>query len=213
MAKTMIAPEAATMTDGQIENAVNKLRDAMRKHRSKITSDIAQQVLGVENLGMMMFEPFLACVRGLSNTIIRMVTVDRSRTTREALDATGFVQCANPLIVERMPRAKADEVELVFFKPDLSERNGRMSDSELEEEYKLRGLTPADPCSLAAYNEADPAFVDEYPNATHWQGVQGNWFYATFDYLIGPVVQIDCSHNHGDDWDDNWWFAGIRKSS
>jgi hypothetical protein len=32
---------ATEMTDGQIENAVNKLRDAMRKHRSEITSDVA----------------------------------------------------------------------------------------------------------------------------------------------------------------------------
>ena len=55
MAETMTASE---MTDGQIENAVDKLRAAMRKHRSEISSGIAQQVLGVENLGMEMFTPF-----------------------------------------------------------------------------------------------------------------------------------------------------------
>ena len=80
---------ATEMTDGKIENAVNKLRDAMRKHRSSITSDVAQQVLGVENLGMMMFTPFRERAEVVSNLIIRKVKVNRSRSPQEALDATG----------------------------------------------------------------------------------------------------------------------------
>ena len=75
---------AAEMTDGQIENAVNKLRDVMRKHRSEITSDVAQQVLGVENLGMMMFTPFRERAEAVSNLIVRTAKANRSRSQQES---------------------------------------------------------------------------------------------------------------------------------
>lgn len=177
MKKIMNATE---MTDGQIENAVNKLRDAMRKHRSEIASDVAQQVLGVENLGMMMFTPFRERAEAVSNLIVRKVKVDCNRTPQEALDATARVQYTNRKVVDAMPKREGDEVEVVFFKPDLSNRNGFISDDDLEKEFELRGLKPADPVSVAAVNEADPAFADEKPHGTHWKDAKGNWCFAAF---------------------------------
>ncbi len=202
---------ATEMTDGQIENAVNKLRDAMRKHRSQITSDVAQHVLGIPNLGMMMFAPFRDCTHAISNLIVRTVNVNRSRSPQEALDATHRAQYTYRKIVDAMPKASADEVEVVFFKPDLSNRNGFISDDDLAHEFDLRGLNPADPYSLAAVNEADPAFADEKPHGTHWKDAEGNWCYATFGrWHDGRGVFV----NRDDlDWDDDWWFAGVRKPS
>ena len=46
---------ASGMSDGQIETAVQQLRAAMRKHRDEVQKDVAQQALGVDNLGMRMF--------------------------------------------------------------------------------------------------------------------------------------------------------------
>jgi hypothetical protein len=198
---------ATVMTDGQIENAVNKLRDAIRKHRSEITSDAAQQVLGVENLGMMMFAPFCERAEAVSNLIVRKVRVNRSRSPQEALDATTRVQYTDRKVVDAMSTGEGEEVEVVFFKPDLSERNGRISDDDLEKEFELRGLKPADPVSVAAVNEADPAFADEKPHGTHWKDAKGNWCCAAFyRWRDGRDV---CVCRYSRDWNDRWWFAGV----
>src|SRR3989338_9632342 len=89
MAETMTASVPATITDGQIDNTVAKLRDALRKHRTEFDSEITQKVLGVENLGMEILAPFRARVEALSSLITRRVKVDRARTPQQALDATG----------------------------------------------------------------------------------------------------------------------------
>jgi len=200
---------ATEMTDRQIENAVNKLRDAMRKHRSEITSDVAQQVLGVENLGMIIFTPFRERALAVSNLIVFKVKVNRSRSGQEAIEATGRAQYTDRKVVDGMPKVEGDEVEVVFFEPDLSNRNGFISDDDLEKEFVLRGLKPADPISVAAVNEADPAFADEKSNGTHWKDAKGNWCYVTFDYCRD---QREVSVQRGEGgWGSGWWFAGIRK--
>jgi hypothetical protein len=111
--------------------------------------------------------------------------------------------------VDAMPKGEGNEVEVVFFKPDLSNRNGFISDDDLEKEFDLRGLMPADPISVAAVNEADPAFADEKPHGTHWKDAKGNWCCAAFNrWDDGREVIVD---RDGSGWDDRWWFAGVRK--
>lgn len=206
MRKIMTAPE---MTDGQIENAVNKLRDAMRKHRSEITSDVAQQILGVENLGMMMFTPFRRRVEAVSNLIVRRVKVNRTQSGQECLDQLDRKQYTDRKVVDSMPHGKGKEVEVVFFKPDLSERNGNISDNDLDKEYELRGLKPADPYSVAAVNKADPAFADEKPHGTHWKNADGAWCSASFNrWYDERRVHVYCNDY---DWNAFRWFAGLRK--
>ena len=201
---------ASQMTDGQIENAVNKLRDAMRKDRSEITSEVAQRVLGVENLGMIMFTPFRERAEAISNLIVHPVTVNRRREPMDAIKATGRNFYGNEAVVKAMPRGDGDKVEVIFFKPNLSERGGLISDDDLDDRgYELRGLKPADPYSLAAVNEADPAFADEHPNTTHWKDDQGQWCYAAFSrYRAERRVNV-CRLSH--EWIDAWCFAGLRK--
>ena len=199
---------ATEMTDGQIENAVNKLRDAMRKHRSEITSDVAQLVLGVENLGMMMFSSFRERAEAVSNLIVCKVSVKRSHSPQKALDATNRAQYTDRKVVDAMPKGEGDEAEVVFFKPDLSERNGFISDDDLEKEFELRGLKPADPISVAAVNEADPTFADEKPHGTHWKDTKGNWCYASFRSW-DDKRKVFVGRANG--WTNRWWFAGVRK--
>ena len=202
---------AAEMTDGQIENAVNKLRDAMRKHRSEITLDVAQQVLGVENLGMMMFTPFRERAEAVSNLIVRTAKVNRGRSQQEAIEATGRAQYTDRKVVDSMPKGEGDEVEVVLFKPEPWEytQPGYITDDDLEKAYERRNSKPADPYSVAAVNEADPAFADEKPHGTHWKDAKGNWCCATFDRWDGER-KVDV-HRGGLDWSGRWWFAGVRK--
>jgi hypothetical protein len=143
------------------------------------------------------------------DTIIRTVKVNRNRTAREAIEATGRKFYGDRVVVDTMPGGKATEVELHIFKLDLSKRGGWISDDDLEKEFDLRGLKPVDPFALAALNEADPAFADEKPNATHWKDVQGDWCYAIFRRWGGERV-VSVRRCDGD-WDDYSWFASVRK--
>lgn len=214
MTQIMSAPG---MTDGQIENAINKLRDAMRKHRSEISSDTAQQVLGVENLGMIMFAPFRKYAEEFSNRIICIVKVNRGRSLREAIEVIGHVHAnhANRDLVDSMPKGKeseqSDDVEVVFFKPDLSDSYGVISDNDLAKEFALRGLKPADLASLVAVNEADQSFVDARPHGTYWKDAEGRQCFATFERWDDHEVRVFLGRNTTDWWSDQWWFAGLRK--
>lgn len=200
MAKTMTASKQ--MTDGQIENVVSKLRDALRKHRSEFGSEPVQQVLGFANLGMELLAPFRKHVEAMSNLIIRRAKVDRNRTPQQVLDATGRNQYTDRGAVETMPKGEGKEVDVYFF------NLGRyVSDDELEEEYELRGLVP-DPYAQAAVNEANPAFSDEYPNGCHWK-YDGKWHFATFDGW--PVVRHVHVRRYDAAWRGYWWFCGVRK--
>ena len=202
---------ATEMTDGQIENAVNKLRDAMRKHRHEITSDVAQQVLGVENLGMMMFTPFRERAEAVSNLIVRKVKVHRGRSQQEAIEATGCVRYTDRKVVDEMPQGDGEEVEVVFFRPEPWEytRPGYMSDDDLEKCFDRHNAKPADPISVAAVNAADLSFSDSHPNGTHWKDAKGNWCYIAFDrWDDGRGVGVG---RHDYDWVGDWWFAGRRK--
>ncbi|MBX4210510.1 hypothetical protein KW783_00870 [Candidatus Parcubacteria bacterium] len=113
-------------------------------------------------------------------------------------------------VVDAMPRGDGAEVEVIFFKPDLSDRNGFISDDDLEKEFELRGLKPSDPYSVAAVNEADAAFADEKPHGTHWKDSKGKWCFVAFDQWGGVEsgVRVD-RRDRG--WRDYWWFAGLRK--
>lgn len=145
----------------------------------------------------------------LDEQIVRKVKVDRSRSQQEAIEATGRAQYTDRKVVDAMPKGDGDEVEIVFFKPDLLERDGLITDDDLEHEFELHGLKPADPYSLAALNEVDSTFADEMPHGTHWKDAKGKWCYASFDSWSG-MRRVDVyRRDYG--WSNSWWFAGVRK--
>lgn len=202
MAQTVTA--SAGITDGQIDNAVDKFRSALRKHRGDFGSDAVQQVLGVDNLGMELLTPFRKRVEAVSSMIVRHTKVNRSRFSQVVLDNTGRKQYVDSRVVGPMPRGYGEEVDVHFFKFDRF-----VSDDELDKEYELRGLKAADPYSLAAVNTDDPAFADEHPNGTHWKDADGNWCFAAFSRW-GGERHVNVSRR-GNDWGVRWWFAGVRK--
>ena len=144
-----------------------------------------------------------------TNLISRTVRVNRNRSPQEALDATCRAQYTDREVVDSMPRGEGDEVEVVFFKPDLSNNNGFISDDDLENEFELRGLEPDDPYSVAAVNEADPDFAYQMPHGTHWKDAEGKWCYAAFSHW-GGKREVYVNRRGSDIWDDDWCFAGVR---
>jgi len=210
MTEFMTPSEQKTTTQGQIDKAVSNYRALLEKHAPGFNSEAVQSVLGQPELAHEMLGVFRRCVEASSNLIIRRVRVDRTRTPQEALKATGRKLYTDQSVVDSMPRGEGDEVEVVFFKPDLSNRKGLISDDDLEKEFDLRGLKPADLISVAAVNEADPEFADKMPCGTHWKNADGKWCFATFDRWNDDERRVNVDR---DDyvWFGSWWFAGLRK--
>lgn len=216
--KTMTpSAENVGMTDGQIDKAADALRSAfvarLREHRSEFGVDATQQALGAKGLIPDMFAVFRGYVERFSNLIVRLVRPNRTQSPQAALDATGRKQYTTASVVASMPRGTGDEAKIVFFKPDESayDENGWINDDNVEKQYTLRGLKPADPYSLAKANEDDPDFADEHPNATHWKDAEGKWCFAAFRRWLDDerVVSV---YRRGRGWDDDWLFAGLAIS-
>jgi hypothetical protein len=200
----VVSPSDKPITEGQAGKFYELFTTRLRK--SEIGCIVAQRVL--EEDGAALAEEMFMLIRkrvdARQGMIVRRVKPNRARSPQEMLDATNRRQYTDKAVVKAMPKGEGDEVDVVFFKV------GRyISDTDLDAEYELRGLKPADPYSQAAVNEADPAFADEHPNGTHWKDKAGNWCFATFrrwfDERSVNVFRLDF------DWDGSWWFAGVRK--
>ena len=138
----------------------------------------------------------------------RAVVVNRNRSPKQVLDAVPHILCEDSQVgvIQNMPCGTGKTIEITFFKPGRS-----MGDDELEKEYELRGLKPADPYSLAAVNENYPTLIDKHPNGTHWKNKDGKWCYMCLTWTVtDPFVQVRRA-NKGKSWSDAYWFAGIRK--
>ena len=210
MATSMLASDVE-MTDGQIDDLVNKLRDAARKHRDEVSKDHAQEALRSENIGMRLFATFRALVNELSKQIVHVVSVNRARSPREALKASGRKLYVTDSVVDAMPRGTGDKVRLVYFKPDPSAyKNGWLSCDALAKEYKKRGLVP-DPQAQIDDNATNPEFADTTPNGCQWVEADGNFCYATFDRWFDERNVF--VYRYDDGWDDFWSFSGVPQES
>jgi hypothetical protein len=200
-----IMSPSETISRGQVSKIYDLLEAGLLK--TVLPKNPSQQV--IEQQGSDMVDKFVADFRkrveAISDMIVRRVGVKRDCAPQQALDATGRKQYTNSSVVKSMPKGNGDLVEVIFFKL------GRyVSDDDLEKEYEMRGLKPADPYSLASVNEADPAFADEHPNGTHWKNSEGKWCYTAFNRWGDGERFVDVFQSD-DDWRGDWWFAGLRK--
>lgn len=208
MAKTMLA---SGMTDGQIDDLANKVRDAARKHRDEIEKNPVQEALRSDNVGMLLFAAFRKLAEEVTKRIVHVVTVNRKRSPYDALKASGRKLYVDDTVVESMPRGKANKVRLVYFKPDLSTyKDGWLSCAALHDEYKKRGLIP-DPQAQIDDNAEKPEFADTTPNACQWIDKDGKYCYAAFDRW-GDERRVHVDRDDGG-WGDDWSFAGVPQES
>ena len=201
------------VAEAQIGKLNQNVTARLLKHKAEIPSDIFQEILGDETLIDDIHSLIRKRVEARSNMIVRSVKVDRTRTPKKVLDATGRTQYVSDDVVKAMPKGEGEEVEVIFFKPAKEfYKNGVISDADLEKAYALVGLVPADVYSQAAVNEADPAFADEHPNGTHWKDKGDNWCFATFGRWSADARFVYV-RRLGSGWSDIWWFAGLRKKN
>ena len=193
------------ITNGQIGQICDRLTTKLRE--SGLLSEAVQKVLKMPGNAALdeMVAVFRRHVEAQGEFITRHATVNRTRTQQEAITATGRNKYVNDDVVASMPKGEGNEVDVIFFK-----LGHNISDADLDKEYELRGLKPADPYSLAAVNEADPAFADEHPNGTHWKDVADKWCYAAFSQWLVDDRHVSVNR-FGFGWVVDWWFAGVRK--
>jgi hypothetical protein len=200
-----VTPSIEPVTEGQIGKFNQNVTARLLKHKAEIPSNLFQQILGDTTLIDEVHAAIRKRIDAMSNMITRVVSVNRKRYAQQALDATGRKQYVNSDVVIAMPSGEGEEAEVIFFK-----LGKYVSDANLDKEYDLRGLKPADPYSLAAVNEADPAFADEHPNCTHWKDAKGKWCFATFNHWDDDGRSVSV-YRCGNGWFGYWWFAGVRK--
>ena len=124
---TEIMTPSKITTTGQIDKAVANYRTLLEKHSREFNTEAVQLVLGQSELAGEQFVVFRRRVEMMSNTIVRIAKVNRTRTPQEAIEATGRVQYTDRTVVDAMPKGdlsgqEGDEVEVVFFKPNLEPR-------------------------------------------------------------------------------------------
>lgn len=190
---------------------------ALRK--SHLPNGPTEQVL--KHQGGAIADEFVESIRrrvvALNKMIVfRSVCVNRNRTPREMLDATNRRQyCdlsinASLEVVDSIPRGGREVEDVYFFEPDKSlyDDYETISREDLEKEFEFNGLKP-DPYAVAAFNENNPDFADEYPNSTYWKGASGKYCRIKFCQWADHNYNIHISRDvrrFG-----KGWFGGVRK--
>ena len=195
------------ISEGQIVKLNQNITARLLKHRNEIPSDVFQKVLGDSTLVDEIYASIRTRVNAISDLVVRTVKVNRNRSPKEVLEATDRFQYVVESVFAEMPKGKeiAVKTQVFFF------RLGRtISNDDLEKEYELRGLKPADLYSLAKVHEDDLKFSDKYPNVTNWKDSDGKWCSAKFDRDDDNHLSVSIyRQDHG--WAEEWWFAGVRK--
>ena len=210
MAKPMIT-SVDMMTEAQIERIVGVFRAALIKQRSEIRSDAVQVVLGTRNLGRILVDPIYVIAKCTTARWAR--NVNRGQSPLEMLRSTGH-NVTKPAceLAHTMPKGEGTEGEVIFFKIEDAKYE-QVTLAELTAEYRRRGLKAADPYLVGAINKANPDFLKEQQNQTHWEDPAGGWYTLTF-YHDNDMSKGDAhitKHEAGDKlFVGNWWYAGVR---
>ncbi|MBX4195417.1 hypothetical protein KW796_00465 [Candidatus Parcubacteria bacterium] len=141
----------------------------------------------------------------LSDVLLQQVPVDTTLSWKDMLESAGrhlYLE-GSPEMIEAMPRGRAKKIEAYFFRLGYE-----MDIHEVKYKYKVHGLRPLDPYSLAAINAHDQDFADECNNATYWEvEAQDGW--RSLAFHGGPKDRMATLVSRQRRWEGSWWFAGI----
>lgn len=168
----------------------------------------------------------------MSFTIERL-KVDRSRAPQEAIDTLkGMEQEVDAGVLATMPGRDASFVAVPQIKKgcgaDYSfaetvvvqgpsggeggvfcffQMEKEPTDEETWEEFRRRGLRPADGYEICRINEVHSDFAYKYPNATIWR-VGDAWHFIACYVHLGRVYVAVKVHTKKE-WDKGFWFVGV----
>lgn len=177
---------------------------------SGLLSKSTRLVLDVDRRRWALQEELFTVVRrhieAVSDIFVRKVYPHYKLAPQEAINATGRRQSVDNDIVSTMPKGVVEgRVEVVFFKV-----NHYVCWSNVDQEFELRDLKPADPYSLLKVNEDDPSFADTLPNFTYWKDAKNRWCFLKFGTYDG-VRYVTIDHFSRGWCRNEWLFAGVRK--
>lgn len=194
------------ITDFQIEAAVTAYRAVLSENRGELGSAVIQRLLVEPAFSAEQLRMLRKRIEEIERLIVCRVSVHANRTPAEMLKATDRPLLSVEEALRNMPGGESGDRDIFFFSLDYE-----ASDDELDREYALRILTPADPYALAELNAVRYGFSDEYPNITHWRDGKGNCCYLAFRKLLtGRYAYVG---RHTPPWNKCWYHAGIRSRS
>lgn len=197
---TIMSPsETETISRGQISKLYELLEHALLK--TGLPKEASQQV--IEAQGAEMVKVFVADFRkrveANSEMIVRPFKLDRTKTREQMIKALGRAEYVNTDVLATMPTDGPDEGEIYFFPA-----KHYVPVAEQATELAKRGLVPHYLAQMQV-NIDDPSFADDHPNGMQWDKNS----YAAFDRWSGER-KVDVNRDDND-WDDDCWFAGVRK--
>lgn len=199
---------SGSRTRGGIPGAVEEFCKFLELQQREVDAKTARQIMGLCEIDEIDRPVLECCVQRVRGIFTRRVRVRRDLGPRTALEIRSFKQYTEDDAVRSMSYGELDEVEIVFFKLDLSRQCNCISDEDLERQYISLGLVPVDPYSLCAVNRADPTLAETRMNCTHWK--RGDlWSFILFRFWQGRHELAVCDSQA--DWGGSWWFAGVRE--
>lgn len=140
----------------------------------------------------------------VSEIIICDFTVALGLVGMVAIRLSGRQFYGDQSVVAAMPRATVARGKIHFFQVGRFVRP-----EEFALEHEKRGLIPADPYTLAAFNGANREFADTHSNGTQWYDAAGKFCYARF--ILWNNKRRVYVRRHDNIWNDRYWLAGFSK--
>jgi len=198
-----ITPYDEPVSREQIGKICDKLTNAL--HQADIPKKHAQRIIASKD-NLLINELVLVVrkhIEAKSTTIVRPVVVDPKRSAKkvfEDFELAGRTVNLNDDIVATMPKSEGGKIKVTLFKS--------CGIKPVLEQYKIRGLKPANPFDLAKFNEDDPHFSNSHSNVTFWD--TRSWL------MFRPAPSLDVGQQDPHIHDDyhfgvwtGWWLAGV----
>lgn len=209
MANAVSPSEVKLFSRGQ----AGKLADLMVAATLKLglPSKEGQEVLEAEGgeIAKACAEIFRQHVEARMNTIIRIVTIDPSRTPIECVDATARVKYGRINLVKKMSRSPGGRVKLEGVKLDKW-----TSVADVSAWQNASGYRAATFDEVLKLHKNDPSFADKRPNFTQEKDVDGKFTFVACDRWRSGKRRVVVSQNDSG-WDVGWlpWRVRIGTQS
>jgi hypothetical protein len=149
----------------------------------------------------------------------RIVDIMGGQSAEGALKSTRRSLSVDTTILDGVAVSEESEVEIAIF--DIINNSGTLrsiSYDDLDREYELRDLEPANLYALAAFNRSDPSFASIHENLTVWKDSNGRRCCALFGHNDdGPGGDPDSfvyvRFAESISLNSMFRFAGVRKKN
>ncbi len=193
----------STITNGQIERILDKLRSQLQKNRYELPSAAVQAALGDSGLELSMYAEVRKRILKEGDQKIctlRLKSKWREADLRRIIQESNFADLsphgANLIVADKAPAGD----EITFFESKRGEG--------YEDAYERMNLRPADPRLLAEVNIGHPRFLYGAPNITFWTATDGSTWFTSFEWFANNAGEA-ISREYKEDKRKVFTLAGV----